>query len=130
MSETAREEILARVKRALKRDDQSFSLRSEENSAQQIIKEDLQPGELVKRFELELTRIGGHSHIARTADAICDYIENLVSIKQTKTVIGWNAPVISEIRLSERLERSGVEFIPNDDIEAKRNSSTKLSKQE
>lgn len=115
MSETARDEMLARIKRALKRDDQSSSLRSEGNSAQQIIKNDEQQSDLIKRFELELTRIGGRFHIARTADAVCDYIENLISIKQTKTIICWNAPVISETGLSEQLEKSDVEFIANDD---------------
>ena len=115
MSETAREEMLARIKRALKRDDQSSSLRSEGNSAPPVIKKDEQKNDLAKRFEIELARIGGHFRIARTADAVCDYIENLISIKQTKTVIGWNAPVISETGLSERLERSGVQFTANDD---------------
>jgi L-lactate dehydrogenase complex protein LldG len=115
MPETARDEMLARIKSALKRDDQSSSLRSEGNSAQQVFNKDEQQSDLIKRFELELTRIGGRFHIARTADAVCDYIENLISLKQTKTVIGWNAPVISETGLSERLERSDVEFISNDD---------------
>ena len=114
MSETAREEILARIKRALKRNDQPPAARSEGNSAPQINKRDEQ-SELAKRFELELTRIGGRFHIARTAGAVCDYVENLVSIKQTKTVIGWDAAVISKTRLSERLERSGVQFISNDE---------------
>jgi L-lactate dehydrogenase complex protein LldG len=111
MSETAREEMLARIKRALKRDAQASSLRSEGNSAQQPDERDEQ--ELAKRFELELTLIGGRFHVARTADAVCDYIENLISIKQTETIIGWNAPVISETGLSERLESAGVEFISN-----------------
>ncbi len=107
--------MLASIKRALKRDDQPSSLSSEGNSAPPVIKKDEQQSNPAERFELELTRIGGLFHVARTADAVCDYIENLISIRHAKTVIGWNAPVISETGLSKRLERSGVEFIPNDD---------------
>lgn len=112
MSRTAQEEILARIKSALKRDDHPPSLQIKETFPQPPGERDEQ--ELAKQFEFELTRIGGRFHIARAADEVFDYIENLVSIKQTKTVVGWNSPVISETGLSERLESSGVEFIPND----------------
>jgi L-lactate dehydrogenase complex protein LldG len=117
MSGTAREEMLARIKSALRRDDQSTSLRGEASSSNAIQdgKSDEQRGELAKRFELELKRIGGRFHVARTAGAVCDYIENLISIKQARAVIGWHAPVIDETRLSERLESAGVQFMPDDE---------------
>ena len=105
--------MLARIKRALKRDDRPSSLDVKADFAQQSGKRDGQ--ELAKQFELELTRVGGHFHIARTADAVCAYVEKLVSIKQTKTVIGWNVLVIEEIGLSKRLSSAGVQFISNDE---------------
>lgn len=113
MSETARDEILARIKNALGRDDRPPSPQTKEAAARPSSYRNEE--ELSKRFEAELTRIGGRFCIARTADEVCDYIENLASMKQAKTVVGWNAPVISETGISERLERSGVEFMPDDD---------------
>ncbi len=102
--------MLAQIKRALRRSDKPASLPVK---AEPISNRDEQ--ELAKQFELELTRVGGCFHIARTADAVCDYIENLVSIKQTETVIAWNAAVISETGLSKRLSSAGVQFISNDE---------------
>lgn len=110
--------MLARIKSALKRDDQFDSLPGEassSNAIQEIKRDEQQRGELAKRFELELMRVGGRFHVACTADAVWAYIENLISIKQARTVVSWNAPVIDETRLSERLESAGVQFISNDE---------------
>jgi L-lactate dehydrogenase complex protein LldG len=118
MSETAREEILARIKGALKRDDQVNSLRGEasiSNATQDGKRDEQQVGELAKRFELELTRVGGRFHVACTNDAARAYVENLISIKQARAVVSWDAPVIDEMGLSERLESAGVRFITNDE---------------
>lgn len=114
MSKSAREEILAKIKSALKRDGQPASPLSESNPTPQIDRRVEPQSELANRFEFELTRIGGRFHVARTARAVCDYIENLVSIKQAKIIIGWNAPVISETGLAARLESSDVRFLSND----------------
>jgi L-lactate dehydrogenase complex protein LldG len=118
MPGTAREEMLARIKSALKRDDRFDSLHIEASSSNAIQvsqKNEQQRGELAKRFELELTRVGGHFHVACTADAAVSYIKNLISIKQTSSVVGWNSPVIDGTDLSARLSGGGVQFISNDE---------------
>ena len=122
MSKAAREVILAKIKRALKRDDHLDSPRGVEVSGLNAPDE---PGpitgrnqhqleELVKRFELELLRVGGHFYVASAVDSACVYIENLASKRRARSVISWSAPAIDDIGLAKRLEGAGVEVISDD----------------
>lgn len=130
MSKAAREEILGKIRNALNRDNQRNdqrdgqpdrpgdpqSLKSTAPVQSQRPAEitEQQREQLVEKFELELARVGGHFYVARAADSICEYVEHLACQHRAKSVISWDAPVINEIGLAERLEGAGVQFIPDD----------------
>jgi L-lactate dehydrogenase complex protein LldG len=122
MSEAAREDILAKIKGALKRDEQPDSPRGAQwhgsnargESEPAADRSPRQSEELAKRFELELIKVGGHFHIARTFDSACDYVEGLASKRRARSVVSWGAPAIDEARLAARLEVAGVEVTADD----------------
>ena len=127
MSKAAREDILAKIKKALKRDGQLDSPRGPEVSSVEVSglnapdesepitgKNQHQLEGLVKQFELELLRVGGHFYVACGADSACACIENLASKRRARSVISWSSPAIDEIGLTKGLEGAGIEVISDD----------------
>ncbi|HKP85939.1 MAG TPA: lactate utilization protein [Blastocatellia bacterium] len=122
VSKPAREEIFEKIRSALKRDDKRDPPRvakEPESNAPEVsrrITDAKQPSreELIKQFELELTRVGGHFYHALSASQACDYVESLASERRARSAVSWDAPVIDEIGLPGRLERAGVQVTSDD----------------
>ena len=119
MSETnAREEILGDIKRALRHDQASAKTRRENVplSSSQLDVSDIQKdcsqrrGELIAEFEAELRRIRGHFYRAATADAACQYIEQVAIDRQAKAVVGWDALPFDDRGLSAMLAQRDIAF--------------------
>src|SRR4051812_31729750 len=95
MSKAAREDILAKIKSALKREGQLDSprnpdvpgLNAPDESEPVTGRNQHHLKELVKQFELELLLVGGHFYIASTVDSACNYIEALASKRRARSVI-------------------------------------------
>lgn len=118
---SAREEILADVRRALHREEKSNPPHSERvNSApRQLdrlvsdIKKNCEQrrGELIEQFECELARIGARFHRASTIESAYQYIEQVASVRNARAVIGWHTPFIDDTDLPGRLEATGIKFV-------------------
>ena len=124
MFESAREEILSRIKGALKhqasRDGVALSIGSEQSARQTGEGGQAKRGDLLTKFEIELSRVGGQFYFADSARAACEYVRGLASaVVETvgvetngvETVVGWDSQLIREIGLAEMLEQSEMDFI-------------------
>jgi L-lactate dehydrogenase complex protein LldG len=113
---TAREEILSRIKSALKhepaRGDAVASNATEQSARPTGESREQKRGDLIAQFEIELTQVGGQFYLAESAEAACEYVRKLASVG-VNTVVGWDSQIIREIGLAEMLGRSGVDFIPD-----------------
>ena len=113
MFESAREEMLSRIKGALGSERPSAPLAvsdDDEQSARRINEKcDEKRGDLITQFEKELRAIGGHFYSAADADAACEYVLRLAPAG-TKTV-GWDCQIIREIGLADSFKQAGVEFV-------------------
>lgn len=120
-AKSAREEIIADIRRALHGEGKAGLLRGElvpsaSRDLDQLVSEikkdcDERRGELIEQFESELTGIGGRFHRAKTAESAFQYIEQVASVRQAKTIIAWETQVIDDINLSGKLEEKGIEVL-------------------
>lgn len=112
MAHTAREEVLSRIKAALKREAPQESLSLSSPQADEIRQRcDEQRERLVEQFADELTRVGGHLFRATSPTAASEYVERLTLSAGAKSVIGWDSPLIESIAPVDLFERIGVEFL-------------------
>jgi L-lactate dehydrogenase complex protein LldG len=116
MFETAREEILSRIKGALKHQASHGGV-ARSNSLEQSARQtgeagQSKPGDLITQFQIELSRIGGQFYFADNAGAACEYVRGLASAG-VETAVGWDSQLIREVGLAEMLEQSGIDFIPD-----------------
>jgi L-lactate dehydrogenase complex protein LldG len=116
MFETEREEILSRIKGALKhqesRDDAARSDGPVQSPRQIGEGGQAKRNDLVTQFGIELSRIGGRFYLADGPGAACEYVRGLASAG-VETAVGWDSQLIREVGLAEMLEQSGVDFIPD-----------------
>jgi L-lactate dehydrogenase complex protein LldG len=120
-AETAREEILGDIRRALHKEGKSGPLRAEpvasaSGELDQVVSEikkncEQRRGELIKQFESELRRVGGRFHRATTVESAFQYIEQVASVRQAKTIVAWETQVIDDIDLAGKLEEKGIEVL-------------------
>jgi L-lactate dehydrogenase complex protein LldG len=120
-AKSAREEILEDIGRALHGEGKAGPLRGEpvpsaSRDLDQLVSEikkdcEQRRGELIVQFESELTRVGGRFHRATTAESAFQYIEEVASVRQAKTIIAWDTQVIDDIDLSRKLEEKGIEVL-------------------
>ena len=118
---SAREELLRDVRRALRRDETKAPVPSESPASTSPPLEDLvsqikgncedQRAELIGRFESESIRIGARFYRAPSAEAAVHHIEDVCRAREAKRIVGWQGQVIAEVGLRERLEESGAEFL-------------------
>ncbi|HEX8091844.1 MAG TPA: lactate utilization protein [Blastocatellia bacterium] len=116
MPESAREEMLSRIKDALKREpsrDERAAPGSPKQSPRQVSDGGVGGrADLIAQFEAELRRVGGHFYVADGVNAACEYVQNLAPARAS-TVVGWDSQTIRETGLAERLEQLGVDFVPD-----------------
>ena len=116
MFESAREEILAKIKGALKHDparDATPAPDAVNQSVRQINEARGQTrDDLLTQFEVELVRAGGHFYSAASASAICEYVRKLAP-HGADAVVGWDSQLIRDVALAEMLQQAGVAFIPD-----------------
>lgn len=123
MSQTAREEILSKIKSALKgeapprpappaRDEDLFAASRAKQVASEIIKRcEQNRRQLIARFQDELTRVGGFFYAAESRESVCEYVEKLAVAEGVRSVVAWNAPVIEQCNLALSVESAGAKFI-------------------
>jgi L-lactate dehydrogenase complex protein LldG len=121
---TARDEILAKVKKALGRRDgaQAVSLPSDiapslspihaPLSSQQInlITEQQRP-ELIRQFEAALLRVGGRFSIAANAQMVCERVADIAAGVQATKIVGWHSLWLQQLGLPNYFAELGIEFI-------------------
>jgi len=120
-AQSAREEILGDIRRALHGEGKSGPLRGEpvpsaSSELDQLVSEinkdcEQRRGELIEQFKSELTRVGGRFHRATTVESAFQYIEQVASVRQAKTIIAWETQVIDDLDLSGELEEKGIEVL-------------------
>jgi L-lactate dehydrogenase complex protein LldG len=120
-AKTAREEILGDIRRSLHGEGNAGPLRGEpvpstSSHLDQLVSEikndcEQRRGELIEQFESELKRVGGRFHRATTVESAFQYIEQVASVRQAKTIIAWETQVIDDIDLSGKLEEKGIEVL-------------------
>ena len=112
MALTAREEVLSRIRDALKSEAPQESSSSSSPRADEIRQRCGERREhLVEQFVAELTRVGGHLFRAVSPAAASEYVERLMLSAGAKSVIGWDSPLIERIAPVNLFERIGVEFL-------------------
>jgi len=112
----ARERILGDIRGALRRDRNPTSVPGESpaSASSQLSVSDIEKNcnarrdELIAQLESESTRIGARFHKAATADAAFQYVEQVASARQAKTVVSWDAPLFDSLDLSARLAQKGI----------------------
>ena len=117
MFESARDEILSKIRGALKHDSSRDAAAAVTNMAGQSARQTDETrvqmrGDLLARFEAELKRAGGHFYSAASAGAACEYVRKLAS-SEVNTIVGWDSELIRESALAESLKQVGVAFIPD-----------------
>ena len=120
-AKSAREEILGDIGRALHGEGKAGPLRGEpvpsaSSDLDQLvsaIRKDCEQrrGELIEQFESELTRVGGRFHRATTVESAFQYIEQVASARQAKTIVAWETQVIDDIDLSGKLGEKRLEVL-------------------
>lgn len=118
---SAREEILGDVRRALHREVKSGPVRGEAVASASSQLEDLvseirknceqRRGELIQQFESELTRIGGRFHRAANVESAFQYIEQVASVREARTIVAWEGQIIDGVDVPRRLEEKGIELL-------------------
>jgi len=118
---SARDAILRDVRRALGRDERTAPPLSEvpaSTSAQleQLVSQirdncERQRDQLIERFESESIRVGVRFYRAASAEAAFQHIEAVCKAREAKRIVGWQAQVIADVGLRERLQERGVEFL-------------------
>lgn len=116
-----REGLLGDVRRALHREGKTWPVRGEPGPSasrelDQLVSEiqkrcEQLRGDLIQQFESELTRIGGRYHRASTLESAFQYIEQVASVRQSRTVVASEAQAFDAIDLKARLEKKGIEFL-------------------
>lgn len=123
---TARDEILAKVKRALGRGDvaQAVSLRGDLESSPSsdhaklssdqihLVTEQQRP-ELIKQFEGALTRVGGRFTVATDAQTVCDQIADIAAGVNATKAVGWHSARFDQLGLANRFAELDIEFVTN-----------------
>jgi L-lactate dehydrogenase complex protein LldG len=116
MPETAREEMLSRIKDALKRESPRDDLAAPggpDQSCRQAIVAGLRSrADLISQFEAEIRLAGGHFYAAGGADAACEYVRGLSPVG-AGTVVGWDSQTVRGVGLAEKLRQFGIDFIPD-----------------
>ncbi len=69
---------------------------------------------LIRRFESELTKVGGRFAIAESREAARNLILRLATEHQSRSVVGWNVEVIDRLAIGQALSESGISFIADD----------------
>ena len=114
MAHTAREEVLSRIKAALKSEAPEKGLSFASPRPDEIRQRcDEQRASLIERFAAELTRVGGHLFRAASPASASEYVERLALSAGARGVIGWDSPLIESIAPPQLFERIGVEFLPD-----------------
>jgi L-lactate dehydrogenase complex protein LldG len=118
---SAREEILGDVRRALRRDEKnepvlfdvpgSTSPQVQDPVSQIRENCESQRGNLIERFESESIRIGARFYRADSAHVAFQHIESVCKARDAKRIVGWQAQAIADVGLRERLKERGVEFL-------------------
>ncbi|MEK6325513.1 MAG: lactate utilization protein [Acidobacteriota bacterium] len=120
--------MLGDIRRALKRE-----VKSPSSDAQPVLSESSQQldhlvfeikrnceqnrAELIRQFEYELTRVGGRFHRATNGESAFQYVEQIISDRRAKTILGCEAPVIDGIDLPNRLKENGIAFVAESESE-------------
>ena len=120
-AKSAREEILGDIRRALHGEGKAGPLHDEpvpsaSSDLDQLVSEirkdcEQRRAELIERFKSELTRVGGRFHRATTVESAFQYIEQVASVRQAKTIIAWETQVIDDVDLAGKLEKKGIEVL-------------------
>lgn len=114
MAHTAREEVLSRIRAALKREAPQEGLSSPSPPADpRCEKGDERRERLIEQFAAELTRVGGHLFRAASLAAASEYVERLTLSAGARRVIGWDSALVESIAPADLFERMGVEFLPD-----------------
>jgi L-lactate dehydrogenase complex protein LldG len=115
---TARDEILAKIKRALGKPDAAHDGEPSPSpdhaplSLHQInLITEQQRDRLIKQFEAALLRVGGRFTVAANAEAVCRQLAGIADAAQAKTVVGWQSPLLEQCGVAGRLAELGIEFI-------------------
>jgi len=118
---SAREGILGDIKRALHSEVKSGPVRGEAVASASSQLEDLvseirnnceqRRGELIEQFESELTRIGGRFHRAMNVESAFQYIEQVASVREARTIVAWEGQIIDGIDVPRRLEEKGIQLL-------------------
>jgi L-lactate dehydrogenase complex protein LldG len=109
MAHSAREEMLSRIKAALKTEAPRKASSVPTAQTSRAVGERRE--DLIEQFEAELTRIGGHLFRAESVEAASEYVEQLARAAGARRVIGWDSPLIDKIARVDALEKIGVEFL-------------------
>lgn len=109
MAHPAREEMLSRIRAALKTEAPRKT--SSQPATQMRRGSDERREDLIEQFAAELTRVGGHLFRAESVAAASEYVERLARAAGARRVIGWDSPVIDKIAPVDALEKIGVEFL-------------------
>jgi L-lactate dehydrogenase complex protein LldG len=120
-AENAREEILGNIKRALRGEPHRGGLPCETVASSSNHLEDMvsnirkncegRRSELIEQFETELTRIGGRFHAASSAESAFEYIEQVASLIDARTIVAWEGAIIDGIDLAGSLGAKGIELL-------------------
>lgn len=114
MAQTAREEVLSRIKAALKSEAPRKGSAFSSPRADQIRQlSDERRERLVEQFSAEFTRAGGHLFRAASPTAASEYVERLMLSAAAKSVVGWDSRLVESIAPPGLFERIGVEFFPD-----------------
>jgi L-lactate dehydrogenase complex protein LldG len=114
-----REEILGDVKRALRREQKGpargavapASARLEDVVSEIRATCEQRRGKLIEQFEEEATRIGVHFRRAANLEVACQYIADVSSARDSERIVAWEAQVIGDMGLREKLQQRSVEFL-------------------
>ena len=116
----AREETLARIRRALKSETkpEAASVANRRSSVEVLRACEQKRPALIAQFESELTKVGGRVHKAASSQAALEYIEEVASARRVTTIIGWTDCLLDGIDLQAHLKEEGIEFITESTDEA------------
>lgn len=120
-AKSAREEILGDIERALHRDVKSGPARRDavawtsgqlEDLVSEIRKNcEQRRGELIEQFLLELTRIGGRFQRVANGESAFQYILQVASVREARTIVAWEGQIIGGIDMPRRLREKGIELL-------------------
>lgn len=109
-----REEILGRIRTALSSGGHGRHAAADDvvPAATVILNAPKADAETVlRRFETELTSVGGRFYAAGNSEDARDYVLKLASSLEIRSAVGWDCDIIPEIGLTRALESAGVKFI-------------------